>query len=100
MKFQPHKYQSYAVDFVVEHPVSALILECGLGKTSITLSAINELMYNRFEICSVLVVCPLRVANTWRDEIRKWDDFHNLTYSIAIGDVSERISALKRRADI
>ncbi|MCW6662752.1 DEAD/DEAH box helicase [Aerococcaceae bacterium NML190073] len=100
MKFIPHDYQKYAADFLVSHPIAALFLDCGLGKTSITLSAINELMYDRFEVQKVLVICPLRVANTWRDEIRKWDEFNHITYSIAIGTERERIEALMRKADV
>ena len=101
MKYKPHEYQKYAINFIIEHPVSAIFLDCGLGKTSITLTALNELMFNRFEVGKVLIIAPLRVAkNTWSAEIEKWEHLKNLKYSIAIGSEDERIKALKRKADI
>ena len=100
MQYKPHEYQKYAIQFIVNNPVAAVFLECGLGKTSITLSAIDELMYDRFEVSKTLVICPLRVANTWVDEINKWDNFNHLIYSVAIGTEAERKAALKKKADI
>jgi SNF2 family DNA or RNA helicase len=101
MEYRPHEYQRYAVSFIMEHPVSAVILSMGLGKTSITLTAINDLMYDSFDIGKVLVVAPLRVArNTWSDEISKWDHLKGLRYSVVVGTAEERRSALKKRADI
>ncbi len=101
MKFNPHEYQKYAIDFILDHPEAAIFLDCGLGKTAITLSAINSLMFDSFEIYRVLIVAPLRVAkNTWSEEIVKWDDFGNLQYSVAVGTEKERIAALKTKADI
>ena len=97
MQYKPHEYQKYSIQFIVNNPVAAVFLECGLGKTSITLSAIDELMYDRFEISKVLVICPLRVANTWVDEISKWDNFKHLTYSVAIGTEEERKAALGKK---
>lgn len=101
MKFKPHDYQKYAVQYIKEHPVSAVFLDCGLGKTSITLTAISDLLFDSFEIRKVLVIAPIRVAqNSWPDEIRKWEHLKNLTYSVAIGTVEERTAALLRKADI
>lgn len=62
MKYKPHDYQKYAADFIITHPISALLLDMGLGKTSITLTAINNLLFDSFEVHKVLVVAPLRVA--------------------------------------
>ena len=74
MKFKPHDYQKYAAEYILNHPITAAILDMGLGKTVITLSAIDELIHDRFEVRKVLVVAPLRVARTtWPDEIKKWD---------------------------
>ena len=74
MKYNPHNYQKYATEFIMSHPVAAVILQMGLGKTVCTLDAIEQLMYERFEIRKVLVIAPLRVAKvTWSDEIKKWD---------------------------
>jgi SNF2 family DNA or RNA helicase len=101
MEYRPHEYQRYAVSFIMEHPVSAVILSMGLGKTSITLTAINDLMYDSFDIGKVLVVAPLRVArNTWSDEIGKWNHLKCLRYSIVVGTAKERRAALQKNADI
>lgn len=101
MKYNPHSYQEYAVKFIESHPISALFLDMGLGKTSITLSAINNLLFDSFEVRKVLVIAPLRVArNTWCDEIKKWDHLRNIKYSIVVGTEKERISALNENADI
>ena len=101
MKYNPHSYQEYAVKFIESHPISALFLDCGLGKTSITLTAINDLLFDSFEVRKVLVIAPLRVAkNTWCDEIKKWDHLRNIKYSIVVGTEKERISALNENADI
>ena len=101
MRYVAHNYQNYAKDFILAHKVSALFLDCGLGKTITTLTAINELMYDSFEISKVLIIAPLRVAqSTWKDEIKKWDHLNLLRYSIAVGDEKERIRALKQNSDI
>ena len=101
MQYQPHEYQKYATNFILKHPVAAVLLEMGLGKSVITLTAIYELMLNRFEVESVLVIGPLRVArDTWPAEIAKWDHLKGLTYSVAIGTESERIAALNKPAHI
>lgn len=100
MKYEPYEYQQYATRFIEKNEVAAVFLECGLGKSVITLTAIKHLIASG-EVRRVLVVAPLRVAkNTWKDEIAKWDHLKGLTYAIAIGSVSERISALLAAADI
>jgi len=74
MIYKPHDYQKYATEFILTHPVAAVILQMGLGKTVCTLDAIEQLIYDSFEIRKVLVIAPLRVAKvTWSDEIKKWD---------------------------
>lgn len=101
MRYNPHEYQTYATNFILEHPVAAVLLEMGLGKSVITLTAIYELMLNRFEVQKVLVIAPLRVArDTWPAEIEKWEHLTGLTYSVAIGTESERLAALKRPAHL
>lgn len=101
MRYNPHEYQTYATNFILEHPVAAVLLEMGLGKSVITLTAIYELMLNRFEVQKVLVIAPLRVArDTWPAEIEKWEHLAGLTYSVAIGTESERLAALKRPAHL
>ena len=70
MKYDPHDYQKYAVGFIKDHPVAAVLLDMGMGKSSITLTAVNDLMFDSFDLRKVLVVAPLRVAkNTWSAEI-------------------------------
>ena len=101
MKYRPHSYQEYAIKYIESHPVSALLIDMGLGKTSITLTAINNLLYDSFEVKKVLVIAPLRVArNTWTDEIKKWDHLLYLSYSKVVGSEEERLTALRRKADI
>lgn len=97
MKYQPHDYQEYATRFIVEHPIAAVFLQMGLGKSVITLTAIQELALERFEVSRVLVIAPLRVArDTWPAEIQKWDHLRGLTYSVAVGTEAERIVALQQ----
>ena len=97
MKYQPHDYQKYATQFIIDHPTAAVFLQMGLGKSVITLTAIQELALERFEISRVLVIAPLRVArDTWPDEIQKWDHLHGLTCSVAVGTEAERRAALRQ----
>lgn len=101
MKYKPHSYQEYAIRYIETHPISALLIDMGLGKTSITLTAIRNLLFDSFEVRKVLVIAPLRVAkNTWTDEIKKWEHLNTLTYSLIIGNENERLSALNEKADI
>lgn len=101
MKYSPHDYQKYAADFIITHPVSALLLDMGLGKTSITLTAINDLLFDSFEVHKVLTIAPLRVArDTWSAEIEKWEHLKNLRYSVVVGTEQERLAALQKQADI
>ena len=101
MKYDPHEYQTYAAEFIKIHPVAAVLLDMGLGKTVITLTAINDLMFDSFEVHKVLVIAPKRVAATaWPDEIEKWDHLRHLRYAVAVGSVDERIAALQSDADI
>lgn len=99
MKYNPHEYQSYATDFILAHPISAVFLEMGLGKSVITLSAIFDLCLDSFLVCKVLVIAPLRVArDTWPSEIKKWEHLKGLSYSVAVGTEKERIDALMTRS--
>lgn len=101
MKYSPHKYQEYATDFILEHPVSAVFLDMGLGKSVITLSAIFDLCLDSFLVRKVLVIAPLRVArDTWPAEIKKWDHLHGLSFSVAVGNEAERKAALMQRASV
>ena len=101
MKYQPHSYQEYAAAFIEARPAACLLLDMGLGKTAITLSAINDLLFDSFEVHRILVIAPLRVArDTWPEELRKWEHLSGLEFSVAVGTEAERKAALWKRADI
>ena len=100
MRFNPHNYQQYAISFIEKHDISAVLLDMGMGKTAITLMAVEYLMYEQFEIYKVLVVCPLRVTRTWKDEIEKWEQLSGTRYSIVTGTAAQRKKALAADADI
>ncbi|MDY0389226.1 MAG: DEAD/DEAH box helicase [Methanolobus sp.] len=101
MKYKPHEYQSYSTQFILSHPISAVFLEMGLGKSVITLSAIFDLCLDYFLVCKVLVIAPLRVArDTWPAEIKKWDHLKGLSYSVAVGTERERMDALKKQSTV
>lgn len=101
MRYVPYDYQRYATDFILEHPVSAIFLDCGMGKSVITLTAIQELLYNRFDVRKVLVIAPLRVArDTWPSEIKKWEHLDKIQYSLAVGSETERLDALRQNVGI
>lgn len=100
MKFVPHEYQKYATKFIEENDISALLLDMGLGKSVITLTAIRNLII-KGKVGRVLVIAPLRVArSTWPDEIAKWDHLNDLTYSVAVGTEKERLEALRKNVEI
>lgn len=101
MKYNPHDYQKYAAGYIESHPIAAVLLDMGLGKTSITLTALADLLFDSFEVHKILITAPLRVAkNTWGAEIEKWDHLRDLKYSVAVGTAAERTAALKSEADI
>jgi SNF2 family DNA or RNA helicase len=101
MNFKPHDYQRYAIDYIETHPVAAVLLDMGLGKTVISLTAVSDLLFDSFLVHRVLVIAPLRVArDTWPAEIRKWEHLSGLTYAVAVGTARERKAALLQSADV
>lgn len=101
MRYSPHEYQRFVINYIKQNPIAAVFLDMGLGKTSITLTALNDLLFDSFDVHRILVVAPLRVArNTWSSEIKKWEHLQDLQYSIVVGTEKERMSALEKRADI
>lgn len=101
MKYIPHKYQEYATDFIVNNEISAILLSMGLGKSIITLTAIDELMLNRFDVAKILIIGPIRVVtSTWPNEIKKWEHLKFLNYSVVVGSEKERLSALNKPSHI
>ena len=101
MKYEPHEYQKYATRFIEEKPEAAILLDMGLGKTSITLTAIDHLMFDSFDVHRVLVIAPIRVAKfSWPDELKKWDHLSGLSYAVAVGTPKQRMAALESGADV
>lgn len=101
MKYEPHEYQDYAKEFMVKQNVSALFLDCGLGKTVITLTAIWELLLDYFEVRKVLIIAPCRVCrDTWPSELQKWNHLKGIEMSTVLGSEKDRVTALNRRANV
>ena len=96
-----HPYQKFCVDFLEEKPQCTLFLDCGLGKTVITLTAISHLLYDSYEVSRVLIIAPLRVArDTWISELSKWEHLKGLRMERILGTPRERIAALSRKAEL
>lgn len=101
MKYKPHEYQQFTTTFIEQHPQAAIFLGMGMGKTISTLTAINDLIYDSFDVTKALIVAPLRVArDTWPAEIRKWDHLANLRYATILGTPAQRRAALDQDADL
>lgn len=101
MRFEAHDYQRRAIGKILDQKSVGLFLDMGLGKTVITMTAIRELVYDRFEVSRVLVIAPKRVAeDTWTREAAKWDHLQELTISPVLGTVAQRTAALDRVADL
>jgi SNF2 family DNA or RNA helicase len=101
MKFIPHGYQRFAIDYIKKNAITAVLLDMGLGKTVITLTAINDLLFDSFEVSRVLCIAPLRVArDTWPEELRKWEHLSGLRFAVAVGTEAERNTAFQSQADI
>lgn len=101
MKFVPHAYQRYCINRLIEDKALGLLLDMGLGKTVITLTAINDLKYNRFLVSKVLVIAPKKVAEaTWAKEAAKWDHLKMLRVIPVLGTQAKRVRALNTPADI
>ena len=99
--YKPRPYQTFATQKIIDNKAIALMLDMGMGKTVSTLTAINELKYNYWQIDKVLVIAPLRVAKmTWSDEVQQWQHLQNLKVSIVCGDLKQRKKALTIKADI
>ena len=101
MNFVPHEYQKVAIEKTIDQPAVGLLLEMGLGKTVSVLTAIQALLYDYFDVSKVLVIAPLRVAqSTWSGEIEKWDHLRGLRLSKVLGNEKQRIEALNQPADL
>ena len=99
MKYKPHNYQQFATDFILNQSICCLMLDMGLGKTVITLTALWQLTLDSFDVSRVLVIAPKRVAeDTWPKELAKWEHLTGLTSSLVLGSAAERKAALQRKA--
>ena len=99
MKYNAHDYQKFASDFILSHPACCLMLDMGLGKTVITLTALWDLLLDQFEVGRVLIIAPKRVAaTTWPQEIGKWEHLKGITYAVVMGSEKERRAALMKPA--
>ena len=101
MKFTPHPYQQAAIEEILDKPGVALWMEMGLGKTVVTLTAIDTLIYDACEVRKALIIAPKKVAEaTWQDEAAKWDHLHHLRISTVLGTAAQRKAALDKPADV
>lgn len=100
-QFHPHPYQQAGIEAILEKPGVALWMEMGLGKTVVTLTAIDQLIYDRLEISRALIIAPKKVAEaTWQDEAEKWEHLQHLRISTVLGTEKQRKAALEAPADI
>jgi SNF2 family DNA or RNA helicase len=77
------------------------MLDMGLGKTVSTLTAITELMHDYFDVQKVLVIAPLRVADsTWTDEAARWKHTRYLKMAKVLGSEAKRVQALNEKAHV
>ena len=101
MRFVPHAYQQRAIDFILDHPKCALFMDMGLGKTVVTLTAVQQLKEDYLEVSKILVIAPKSVArNTWPSECRKWDHLKGLRVSVVMGTETQRRKAISAEADV
>jgi SNF2 family DNA or RNA helicase len=101
MKYKPWPYQQHAIDWIIDHPACGLLLDMGLGKTVVTLTAIDQMLHDSFEISKVLVIAPLRVAqDTWSRESAKWDHLQGMRIAKILGSEKERLQGARTPADI
>lgn len=100
MIFKPYPYQQYCIDSIVYNRAVGLFLDMGLGKTVITLSALHDLRYNRWEVSKPLIVAPKKVAETtWTTEAKKWDHLKMMRVVPVLGTAQQRMRALATPAD-
>ena len=101
MIFNPYPYQAYCIDYVIHNHVVGLFLEPGLGKTVITLTALQDLRYNRWEVVKPLIIAPKKVAEaTWTEEVKKWEHLKKMRVMPVLGSTQQRLKALATPADV
>lgn len=101
MEYRPYSYQAFAEDFILNNSAAGLLLDMGMGKTAISLTAADKLLFDYFAVRKVLVIAPLKPAReTWVPEAEKWDHLKHLRFSLILGSREERVAACGRDADI
>jgi SNF2 family DNA or RNA helicase len=101
LEFKPYFYQRYCVDWLIHNPAAGLFLDMGMGKTVITLTAVDALLFDYFAVQRVLVIAPLAPAKeTWAREAEKWDHLSRLRLSVVLGAEAVREAALSQAADV
>lgn len=101
MEYKPYYYQEYAENFILNHKAAGLLLDMGMGKTVISLTAADKLLHDYFAVRKVLVIAPLKTAKeTWPAEVKKWEHLKPLRVSLILGDGKARIAAANADADI
>lgn len=100
-QFKPYDYQKYCINRIIQSDAIGLFADMGLGKTVITLTAVNDLRYNRFAVRKCLVIAPKKVAeDTWTREQGTWDHLRLLRVIPVLGSMAKRVKALNSPADI
>ena len=100
MIFNPYPYQAYCIDYLIHNQAVGLFLEPGLGKTVITLTALHDLRYNRWEVAKPLIIAPKKVAEaTWTEEVKKWEHLKKMRIMPVLGSTRQRLKALATPAD-
>ena len=100
MIFNPYPYQAYCIDYLIHNQAVGLFLEPGLGKTVITLTALHDLRYNRWEVVKPLIIAPKKVAEaTWTEEVKKWEHLKKMRIMPVLGSTQQRLRALATPAD-
>lgn len=93
-------YQEEATKFILGRNGSMLWMDMGLGKSIVSLTAIEELL-DSYKISAALVMAPLKVVEAvWKQEAAKWEHTSRLKFSAVTGTPKQRLAALKRPAEV
>lgn len=99
--FVPYDYQDFGIQHILNNDESGLFLDMGLGKTVISLTAFNTMLFDTFEVSKPLIVAPKKVVeHTWLEEIGKWKHLQHLRLARIMGNERQRIEAFQSKADI
>lgn len=100
MIFCPYKYQSEAIEFIIQKKKCMIMMEANSGKKAIVLDTLYQLKYDYFEeFRAVIVTSKYAARNVWTEEIGKWEQLEKLDYSIVVGTPKEKMYAVHKKAD-